>query len=59
MRLRSNSAYVDAIGFNMGGLLETVEDTLAVDAAFAATINVWDERRTLQLNLKGLRPHDS
>ena len=55
MRLKSNSTYMDAIGFNMGGLLDTVEDTLAIDAAFAATINVWEERRSLQLNLKALR----
>jgi len=55
MRLRNNSTYMDAIGFGMGGLLDTVEDTLSIDAAFAATINIWEERRSLQLNLKALR----
>ena len=59
MRLKSNSIYMDAIGFNMGDLLATVEDTLAIDAAFAATINVWEDRRNLQLYLKALRPHNS
>ncbi len=55
MRLRSNSTSMDAIGFNMGDFLDTVEGTKTIDAAFAATINVWEDRRTLQLNLKDLR----
>jgi single-stranded-DNA-specific exonuclease len=55
MRLRSNSTYMEAIGFNMGDSLQTVEDTLAIDAAFSATVNVWEDRRNLQLNLKALK----
>lgn len=56
LRLRSKARVVDAIGFDMGGLCETVEDSPSVDAAFSATINEWEGGRTLQLNLKGLRP---
>jgi single-stranded-DNA-specific exonuclease len=59
MRLRHNSTYIDAIGFGMGDLLDTVEDTLAVDAAFTASVNVWEGRRSLQLSLKGLRESDA
>jgi single-stranded-DNA-specific exonuclease len=56
MKLRSNSVALDAIGFDMGGLMGVVEDSLSVDAAFSATINEWEGGRTLQLSLKGLRP---
>jgi len=55
LKLRSGSSVMDAIGFDMGGLLGMVEDTTQVDAAFCATINEWDGGRTLQMNLKGLR----
>jgi single-stranded-DNA-specific exonuclease len=56
LKLRSASFPMDAIGFDMGDLLGMVEDTKHVDAAFCATINEWEGGRTLQMNLKGLRP---
>jgi len=52
-RLRAGGRSFDAIGFEMGGLLETLGDT--VDAVYAVTINEWEGGKTLQLNLKGLR----
>jgi single-stranded-DNA-specific exonuclease len=55
MRLRSRSASVDAIGFNMGDLCPMVERAPLVDAAYNATINEWEGTRSLQLNLKGIR----
>jgi len=56
MKLKANSLSVDSIGFGMGDRMEEVQDTIAVDAAFVATINEWGDRRTLQLNLKAFRP---
>jgi single-stranded-DNA-specific exonuclease len=55
MRLRSRSMVMDAIGFDMGGLLGTIEETVAVDAAYAAAMNEWEGGRSIQLQLKGLR----
>jgi len=56
LRLKARSRVLDAIGFDMGGLCAAVEDSATVDAAFVATINEWEGGRTLQLNLKALRP---
>lgn len=56
MTLKSNNFSVDSIGYGMGARLEEVQGTFAVDAAYAATINEWGDRRTLQLNLKAFRP---
>jgi single-stranded-DNA-specific exonuclease len=56
LKLRSRSQVMDAIGFDMGGLCGVVEDSQAVDAAYVATVNEWEGGRTLQLNLKALRP---
>lgn len=55
MRVGSRSHMMDAIGFEMGGLLEVVESARFVDAAYAATPNEWKGRRSFQLNLKALR----
>jgi len=55
MKLKNNSRSIDAIGFGMGDLMGSINEGDMVDAAFAATINEWNDRRTLQMNLKGLR----
>jgi single-stranded-DNA-specific exonuclease len=52
---RSNTA-VEAIGFDMARMMGHIEESYAVDAAFTPQINEWENGRTLQLNLKGLRP---
>lgn len=51
-----SSPSLDAIGFDMGKLLEDLGASQPVDAAFIPTINEWNGRRSLQLTLKGLRP---
>jgi single-stranded-DNA-specific exonuclease len=56
MRLQSRSKVMDAIGFEMGALCETMENSPIVDAAYVATVNEWEGGKSLQLNLKGLRP---
>ncbi|MDA8091852.1 MAG: single-stranded-DNA-specific exonuclease RecJ [Nitrospiraceae bacterium] len=47
---------VDAIGFNMGASINLIEECQAVDAVFTPVINEWEGGKSLQLNLKGLRP---
>ncbi len=47
---------MDAIGFAMGDDLRVVEGTASIDAAFSPSINEWEGKRSLQMNLKGLRP---
>lgn len=55
MRLSQKSLSMDAIGFNMGSLLEKLSTSTPVDAAFTPTINEWNNSRHLQLNLKAMR----
>lgn len=56
MYLKQNGSRMDSIGFDFGGLLESIEDNPVIDAAFLPTINEWDGGRYLQLNLKAIRP---
>jgi single-stranded-DNA-specific exonuclease len=56
MKLRQDNITVDTIGFSMGDLLERVETSCFVDIAFIPCINEWNDTKSLQLNLKALRP---
>lgn len=56
MKLRCDSFTLDAIGFNMGNDLNGLENAHVIDAAFVPTINEWNGSRTIQLNIKALRP---
>ncbi len=58
MTLKASSLKVDSIGYNMGDFLDDMDDTFAIDAAFAAGINEWGGRRSIQLTLKAIRPSD-
>jgi single-stranded-DNA-specific exonuclease len=58
LRLKSNSSFIDAIWFGGGDHLPMIEDTIAVDAAFIAGINEWDDKRVLQLQIRSIRPAD-
>ena len=63
MKLRQGFHSIDAIGFDMATLFDTllgrvsnsVESTL-IDAAFTPSINEWEGGTHLQLNLKAFRP---
>lgn len=55
MKLKGNGKAVEAIGFDMGGFMEKLEESDTIDAAYTVNINEWEGGRTLQLNLKGLR----
>jgi single-stranded-DNA-specific exonuclease len=55
MRLKQKSLSMDTIGFNMAELLEKIEGSYTLDAAFVPCINEWNGSRLLQLNLKAIR----
>jgi len=56
MRLKKGPLSLDAIGFNMGGLLEELRGPAVVDAVFTPAMNDWKGGRYLQLILKAIRP---
>jgi single-stranded-DNA-specific exonuclease len=56
MQLRQNSINVETIGFSMGEQIKVIGDSLAMDIVFVPSINEWNGSRTLQLNLKAIRP---
>ncbi len=55
MHLKQDSVSLDAIGFDMGGLLGSLGKGMRFDAAFLPLVNEWNGGRFLQLNLKALR----
>jgi single-stranded-DNA-specific exonuclease len=56
MKLRQNNQSIDAIGFDMAVFFDKLEASTIVDAVFTPFINEWEGARSLQLNLKALRP---
>jgi single-stranded-DNA-specific exonuclease len=56
MYLRQNGRGVDSIGFDFGSYLDMVESNQRIDAAFLPVMNEWEGGRTVQLNLRALRP---
>jgi len=56
MRLRQNNYSIDAIGFDMASYVETLEGAKMIDAVFTPFEKEWEGFRSLQLNLKAVRP---
>ena len=56
MKLRKSASYLDAIGWDMGHLLEELSQAAIFDAVFTPSYNDWNGNRNIQLVLKGLRP---
>lgn len=56
LKLRQRSCTLDAIGFEMGGVMEELSSASAVDAAFVPAMNDWNGGRYLQLILRAIRP---
>jgi single-stranded-DNA-specific exonuclease len=44
-----------AIGFNQGGQLSKIKKDVPFDICYTIEENVWQERRSIQLNIKGIR----
>lgn len=55
MKLRQQSYSIDAIGFDMAGLLEGLGGSTVIDAVFTPFINEWEGTKIIQLNLKAIR----
>mgnify|MGYP003581162053 FL=1 len=45
----------DSIGFGLGEFLPLINKGIPFDACFSIEENVWRDKRSLQLNLKGIR----
>jgi single-stranded-DNA-specific exonuclease len=56
MQLRQESTHMDTIGFSMGRTMEDIGPADLLDIAFVPAINEWNGTRSLQLNLKAIRP---
>lgn len=54
--VQQESISMDAIGFAMGEQLAKIDRSPSVDIAFVPGINEWNGTRSLQLNLKAIRP---
>jgi single-stranded-DNA-specific exonuclease len=53
--IQEGSPGFNCIGFNQGEHLEKIKKDVPFDICYAIEENVWQERRTIQLNIKGLR----
>lgn len=56
MKLKQKAVTIDTIGFCMGNFLKKIENSYTVDVVFVPCINEWNGNKSLQLNLKALRP---
>ena len=56
MKLRQKGQALDAIGFHMAAFFEKLEAATKLDAVYTPAINEWQGSKSLQLNLKALRP---
>ncbi|WP_259066295.1 single-stranded-DNA-specific exonuclease RecJ [Mucilaginibacter sp. X4EP1] len=56
--IQEGSAGFEAIAFNHGEYLSKIKKDVPFDICYAIEENVWKERRTIQLNIKGIRFSD-
>jgi len=52
---QENSLVFECIGFGLGDYLPLVKKGLPFDICYSIEENVWKEKRTIQLNVKGIR----
>ena len=57
-RVEQDGAALEVIAFQRGDQVAQAATGGALDIAFTPVINTWRERRTLELHLRDLRPHD-
>lgn len=53
--VQENSAAFDCIGFNMGEYLPLIQKGIPFDVCYTIEENVWKDKRSVQLNVKGIR----
>ncbi len=56
MQLSQNNHRIETIGFGMGNDLKNIGPSSTLDIAFVPGINEWNGMRSVQLQLKALRP---
>jgi single-stranded-DNA-specific exonuclease len=56
MRALQKNSGIDTIGFGKGDVLNKISMSAAADIAFVPCINEWNGMKSLQLNLKAIRP---
>ena len=56
LKLSQNNYQMDTIGFGMGDELKNIGSSSTLDIAFVPGINEWNGMRSIQLQLKALRP---
>jgi single-stranded-DNA-specific exonuclease len=56
--MQEDSAVFDCIAFNHGQYLEQLKQGMPFEMCYSIEENVWRERRTIQLNVKGIRFSD-
>jgi single-stranded-DNA-specific exonuclease RecJ len=59
LRLEDNGFFIDAVGFNMGELVNSYTASSVLDSAFTLEINNWNNTSRVQMILKDLRPHNA
>ncbi|RCX17959.1 exonuclease RecJ [Anaerobacterium chartisolvens] len=55
LKLEDGGSFIDAIGFNMGNLLEGVNNGSRVDVACSLDVNSWNSEERVQMNIKGIK----
>ena len=53
--MQEGSAMFDCIAFNQGELITEIKKDVPFDICYTIEENIWKERRTIQLNVKGIR----
>jgi single-stranded-DNA-specific exonuclease len=59
VRLAQNGTTLEAIAFHMAERVVSLASAGILDIAFTPTINTWQGRYDVELQLRALRPHDS
>ena len=55
--MQQGSAVFDCIGFNLGEYLPKVTKGIPFDICYTIEENIWRDRRSIQLNIKGIRTY--
>jgi single-stranded-DNA-specific exonuclease len=53
--MQEGSALFDCIAFNQGEYISQIKKDVPFDICYTIEENIWKERRTIQLNIKGIR----
>lgn len=56
--MQPGSSAFDCIAFNHGEYLDKIKKDIPFDICYTIEENIWKERRTIQLNIKGIRISD-